>query len=931
MKLLKDFGAWQQRVAIAGLFGLGTAVIAAFAQWFALAILGLSVALASVIVLAILGSRQNWRQLKKIQRLVESSTLGLDGFAIQSEIAKQTSSSRVNATDAGTLPGSKVLPMPRPGSSFEMMRRMPHNRPTLETFALRTKSLKMRDAFALSSTRGFYQYADLQRLLAVVDLGMIPASNQTRFKDWEPTTFLTLARLAANQRATDSDAEDAARMFAFAEKHFGTDSLGRNDRLLYVELLGDLAEFKKQRETLKRYGIERKFPVQHALLRLNAVLSVEGSISDRWIQELNTFWKKHNFSEVRFEHSTADAPIDSLRSLSTVRKQGPLVSIIVPTFRGGILLISALRSLLEQTWENLEIIVVDDCSGQDNEEYLLEAAKLSPKIRVIRQPQNLGAYCARNAGLAVAQGEFVTVHDDDDWSHSDKIALQVENLISDQTIPGNMTLHARSTEKLSFLRINNNPQFAQPNFSSLMVRRSLFDVLGPWDTVNRGADAEFRDRIVSYYGKTIEALGVAPLSFTRTREGSLTSGEMSRGYVDPSRLLYLASYQQWHRKADGDSNALASGSARKYPVPSTMEAGRRATDMGTFDVVYATDFRFPGGTTSLTMSEMVATAASGQRVGFIQLESPLNKPSTLISEKLFELQSSGAIEQVSLNDLAHVKLLVIRHPTVVMYLDEATSNLTVDNAVLIVNNPPVLRGGLGTVFDLPECLANVDRLFNIVTTLVAESGVTRKLCRGLVGRSRIADRTWPGVIGEGQQVVPDFNRKPTLGRHSRDHALKWPTKLSDFNAAYTSVLFETSFMGGSAELQRKLGSDSISGKTVHEFGAMTAADYLKTLDFWVYFHDNTLTESFGMSTAEALAAGKVVILPAYMKATFGEAALYAKPDEVAGIVDSYWSDPARYLEQSRLATNYVSEHFSTEALMSRIAEFTGDDKEERPL
>src|SRR5699024_3745090 len=130
-------------------------------------------------------------------------------------------------------------------------------------------------------------------------------------------------------------------------------------------------------------------------------------------------------------------------------------------------------------------------------------------------------------------------HDDDDWSHGDKIATQVQHLIGNPEIPGNMSAHVRVTEDLKFIRINNNPVLSQANFSSLMVHRRTFDKIGPWDTVNRGADSEFRDRLVKYYGQPVSVLNEVPLSFTRTWEGSLTSGEMSRGFVDPSRLLYL--------------------------------------------------------------------------------------------------------------------------------------------------------------------------------------------------------------------------------------------------------------------------------------------------------------------------------------------------------------------------------------------------------
>src|SRR5690625_7586223 len=76
-----------------------------------------------------------------------------------------------------------------------------------------------------------------------------------------------------------------------------------------------------------------------------------------------------------------------------------------------------------------------------------------------------------------------------------------------------------------------------------MLRKSLVEELGRWDNVNRGADAEFRDRLVAATGKAVEVLCKVPLSFTRTHENSLTAGEIGRGYIDPSRLFYQRAYQ----------------------------------------------------------------------------------------------------------------------------------------------------------------------------------------------------------------------------------------------------------------------------------------------------------------------------------------------------------------------------------------------------
>ncbi len=103
----------------------------------------------------------------------------------------------------------------------------------------------------------------------------------------------------------------------------------------------------------------------------------------------------------------------------------PLVSVIVPTRDRPATLRRALASLVAQTYRQLEVIVVDnsqtgECGlGAD----LLCPADLS--LRVIRDPRARNAAGARNTGLAVARGDYVTFLDDDDTYRADKVARQL--------------------------------------------------------------------------------------------------------------------------------------------------------------------------------------------------------------------------------------------------------------------------------------------------------------------------------------------------------------------------------------------------------------------------------------------------------------------------------------------------------------------------
>lgn len=96
-------------------------------------------------------------------------------------------------------------------------------------------------------------------------------------------------------------------------------------------------------------------------------------------------------------------------------RPSPLVSAIITTKNRADLLPRALDSVLDQTYENLEIIVIDDGSDDQTPQILAEYED-KHKISVIRNKKSLGACKARNLGIEEAEGEFIAgLDDDDEW------------------------------------------------------------------------------------------------------------------------------------------------------------------------------------------------------------------------------------------------------------------------------------------------------------------------------------------------------------------------------------------------------------------------------------------------------------------------------------------------------------------------------------
>lgn len=99
----------------------------------------------------------------------------------------------------------------------------------------------------------------------------------------------------------------------------------------------------------------------------------------------------------------------------------PLVTVYIPTYNRINLLKRAVKSVQDQTYKNLEIIIVDDCSTDGTPEYLVHLAQEDTRVRYFLKETNSGACMSRNIAIENAKGEFITGLDDDDMFEKKRI------------------------------------------------------------------------------------------------------------------------------------------------------------------------------------------------------------------------------------------------------------------------------------------------------------------------------------------------------------------------------------------------------------------------------------------------------------------------------------------------------------------------------
>lgn len=102
----------------------------------------------------------------------------------------------------------------------------------------------------------------------------------------------------------------------------------------------------------------------------------------------------------------------------------PLVSVVIPAYNAEAYLERTLRSVLSQTYQNLEIIVVDDGSTDRTAAIACELAATDPRLQILHQ-KNAGVAAARNLGIQRAKGEFIAPIDADDIWYAENIEKQV--------------------------------------------------------------------------------------------------------------------------------------------------------------------------------------------------------------------------------------------------------------------------------------------------------------------------------------------------------------------------------------------------------------------------------------------------------------------------------------------------------------------------
>lgn len=370
-----------------------------------------------------------------------------------------------------------------------------------------------------------------------------------------------------------------------------------------------------------------------------------------------------------FERLTSAMPkVSSVtKKDETVSKtsQRPLVTVVVSAFEPNEHIFTSINSILAQSYQNIEVLVIDDASPLSFDPILQRLAALDPRVRVLRQATNGGTYRIRNRALDEAAGELITFQDSDDWMHPMRLELQVGQLLKNPATVANISMATRLTERLEAAESGRRLRIGICEPALLFWRAKVRDKIGYFDTVRKGGDTEYRRRIERAFNTDVAmVLPWRTLTIQRADNGGLTQGELGFRWITEFRTQYRDSYLHWQRNLGKAVDwHLPNVEQRSFYAPRQSRlTGVEARAPQNFNLIVVANFRDPINTVEALVRIKEALAA-GRSVGLLQVNSvyPLHL-SRAISGEVLDLLNSGSVELVQPHFELHVGKLELLAP-----------------------------------------------------------------------------------------------------------------------------------------------------------------------------------------------------------------------------------------------------------------------------
>ncbi|GAA1145834.1 glycosyltransferase family 2 protein [Nesterenkonia lutea] len=782
-----------------------------------------------------------------------------------------------------------------------------------ENTALRGASVHMREILASGASHGTMSYAELvQQVLAA------RVSSYSLDLEW----LARLAGVCALQNTEPTDTELASAALKLVNRQ-PTEVVQNRRRLLKleVELLFEQQRFPELEELFVRHPQVRSFHFDYLVTdsRSPFIRGSHGLSQERWLERFNRQFEDYGLSPVTlrpgngipFNRLTYDPVMSETPSVGE-EPTDPLVTVIMTAFepeREDVL--QSARSILEQTWQNLELLILDDASSAEFTPILDELEKLDERVRVIRLSTNGGTYAARNVGIAQARGEFITGQDADDWSHPQRIERQVKDLLRHPDQPGNQVYTVNMTEDLVRIRRGYLPYI--PSAPTLMAPAHLLRELGGYLPARKAADNELRNRLAAYMHRPVGQIK-EPLIFMRILPDSLSRADFRPGWQHPARRAFWSSYKDWHSRATPEQLRLTDCVEAPLHVPARFT---QAPEVGPkLDVVIAADWCEYGPTQISALEEIDQLLHAGYRVGVLHLDNALHLAQYARTHcaPIEALISSGHVQLVLADEDFHqVGILLVRSPELLQFMPAGAAAFTPEQVVVTAEEPP--RDARSVVSYLPgECTRHAEAYFGRRPRWMAATESIHGSLAELIPPEDLSGLIHTSPF-EPQATTPRRRslsaRRPVLGRWAGVTRDDWPAQSAETLARWPADgETDVRLYGDPGAAQRALGVRHLPANwVVFEPGQTSRPRFYRAVDFFVHYAQTPPSKP-ERAVLEAMAAGTVVILPVAFEPVYGSAAVYADAATVQASIQRYSAEDELFAAQAERGAAFARQHTS---------------------
>ena len=276
----------------------------------------------------------------------------------------------------------------------------------------------------------------------------------------------------------------------------------------------------------------------------------------KWLSHLNKYITDNGMEPIQLRDNEKEKFYRIHSPASYKVEDSTKISVIMPAYNAEKTIELSMRSILNQTWKNLELIVINDCSADRTSEIIKKIASTDSRVEFIDNPCNVGAYVSKNLGLKIAKGDYITGHDADDWAYPQRLEQHMKLIRSEKTPPRASNTRMIRMEESGYLPLYPFGAFCHDGIMRVASITCMFEAnflrntLGGWDCSRFGADSEIISRCKMVIGdefKNYKALSMICLDEPTSLTNHPIHGVSKSTGISPSRKFYKEQWTEWHK------------------------------------------------------------------------------------------------------------------------------------------------------------------------------------------------------------------------------------------------------------------------------------------------------------------------------------------------------------------------------------------------